>query len=79
MKRTVTAVIAAADVALILAHHILEARGIETVPGSAMQAELMACAVKDAAGKVGIEQYRIEAIVEEVAEDWRGKTEPPPR
>ncbi len=79
MKRTVTAVIAASDVALMLAHHILEMRGIEAEPGSGMVADLMACMVKDSTGVIGIEQYRIEVQFEEADQDWRAKKEPPPR
>lgn len=72
MKRTITAVLSPQQVAQILAQRVLEEKCIETVPGSMIEAEMLACFEKDDAGNVGVAQYRIEFTVDQVAEDWKG-------
>lgn len=74
MKRTVTTVLSAGEVARILAHHALAQRQIELVPGSHVEAEMLAVFEKDPVTKeVGITQYRVEATVDELREEWRGE------
>lgn len=72
-KRTIITVLSAEDVAAILAHHVIQSKQIELNPDSKVEAEMLACFEKDAAGgTVGITQYRIEVKVDEVKESWRG-------
>lgn len=71
-KQVVTTVLSAEQVAQILAAHTLAARNIDVIPGTQIQAEMMAMCAKDDSGGVGITQYRIEVTTDVVRESWRG-------
>ena len=72
MRRTITTVLSAGEVAAILADHMIAKKELSLVPDSRIEAEMLACFEKDATGTVGIVQYRIEVTVEEAKESWRG-------
>jgi hypothetical protein len=73
MKRTITTVLSAEEVAKILARHTIALREIEVAPNSHIGAEMMAVFEKDpVTQQVGVTQYRIEVTLDEVKESWRG-------
>ena len=72
MRRVITSILSAGDVAAILAHHLIQSKQIELAQDSRVEAEMLACFEKDAAGSVGVTQYRIEVTLDEAKESWRG-------